>query len=142
MATTPEEMEKAKQEANENLEARQQQQEAPKAAEPEPVVPEVSDEEMEKQKKRAASDAEKTKGNELYKKRKFEEALVHYDQAWAADNTNVAVLTNKAAVLFEMENFQECIKACELAIETGREIFADFKLIGRYMTQESICINI
>jgi stress-induced-phosphoprotein 1 len=96
------------------------------------AAPEVPDEEKLIMEKRAKSDAAKTLGNDFYKKRKFAEALVHYDEAWAADETNVAVLTNKAAVLFEMENYEETIKTCELAVETGREIRADFKLIGRY----------
>lgn len=40
--------------------------------------------------------AEKELGNQAYKKRQFEEALVHYDKAWDLDNTNIPVLTNKA----------------------------------------------
>lgn len=131
MATNPEEMEKAKEEAQESLDARKRQEEAAAAPAPEPE-PEVSSEELEKKKKRETSDSHKAKGNELYKKRKFDDALVYYDQAWEADGTNVAVLTNKAAVLFEMEKYEETIKVCETAVETGREIFADFKLIGRY----------
>jgi len=134
MATNPEEMEKAKAEAEENIEARNREEEAKNAAaaKPEPVPePEISSEEQEKKRKREVSDAHKAKGNDLYKKRKFEEALVCYDEAWNADNTNVAVLTNKAAVLFEMEKYEETIKVCEIAVETGREAFADFKLIGR-----------
>eukprot|EP00842_Homolaphlyctis_polyrhiza_P003885 jgi/Hompol1/4498/HPOL_001786-RA len=96
---------------------------------PEPVP--MDTEEDEKKKKRAASDAEKAKGNELYKKRAFDEALKHYEAAWELDNTNVAILTNKAAVLFEMEKYEECIKVCEDAVETGREQRVDYKLIAR-----------
>lgn len=134
MATNAEEMEKAKESAQENLDAKNRAQEykkdpAPPA--PKEPEPEVFSEESEKKKKRDASDAHKVKGNDLYKKRKFEEALVCYDEAWDADNSNVAVLSNKAAVLFEMEKYEETIKVCELAVETGREVFADFKLIGR-----------
>ena len=141
MATNPEEMEKAKEEAQENLDARKRQEEAAAAAKPaapEPE-PEVSSEEAEKKQKRETSDSHKAKGNELYKKRKFDEALLCYDQAWEADNTNVAVLTNKSAVLFEMEKYEETIKVCETAVETGREIFADFKLIGRYFINQLYC---
>ena len=134
MATNPEEMKKAKTEAEENIEARNREEEAKNAAaaKPEPVPePEISSEEQEKKRSREVSDDHKAKGNDLYKKRKFEEALVCYDEAWNADKTNVAVLTNKAAVLFEMEKYEETIKVCEIAVETGREAFADFKLIGR-----------
>ena len=83
------------------------------------------------QKKRQFSDAEKEKGNAAYKKRNFQEALLHFDSAWNADETNVSVLTNKAAVLFELQNYSECISICEKAVEVGRELRADFKLIAR-----------
>ncbi|KAF9176670.1 Hsp90 cochaperone [Haplosporangium sp. Z 767] len=70
-------------------------------------------------------------GNVSYKARKFEEALEHYAKAWELDSTNVSILTNKAAVYFEMGNFDECIKTCEEAIEVGREHRADYKLIAK-----------
>lgn len=35
------------------------------------------------------------------------------------------------AVLFEQEKFEECIKVCETAIERGRELRCDYKLIAR-----------
>jgi stress-induced-phosphoprotein 1 len=103
-------------------------QEVPKTEEP---AEEVSPEEKEKQTKRKESDKLKELGNAAYKKKQFEEALQQYEKAWKADESNIAVLTNKSAVLFEMERFEECIKECEKAIEVGREIFADFKLIAR-----------
>ncbi|KAF0493901.1 Stress-induced-phosphoprotein 1 [Gigaspora margarita] len=74
---------------------------------------------------------EKELGNEAYKKREFEKALQHYDKAWELDSTNASILTNKAAVLFEQENYEECIKICEQAVDVGREYRADFKLIAR-----------
>ncbi|KAF7722013.1 hypothetical protein EC973_003769 [Apophysomyces ossiformis] len=75
--------------------------------------------------------AEKELGNQAYKQRKFEEALTHYDKAWELDNTNITVLTNKAAVLFEQEKYEDCIKACQEAVDLGRELRADYKLIAR-----------
>ncbi|KAJ3211112.1 hypothetical protein HDU67_004769 [Dinochytrium kinnereticum] len=109
---------------------------APKPAEkpapppPEPVE-EVTDEEKEKRAKRAASDKEKESASAAYKKRDFEAAIAGYERAWELDETNIAVLTNKSAVLFEMGRFDECIKLCEEAVEKGRELRADFKLIAR-----------
>ena len=44
-------------------------------------------------------------------------------------------MTNKAAVKFEMGKYEECIKDCEEAIERGRELRADYKLIARAMTR-------
>jgi stress-induced-phosphoprotein 1 len=131
VATNDEELERAKEKANEDLERRREEEAAKKKVpEPEPE-PEISQDELDQKQKREKSDAEKNLGNQFYKKRQFEQALSHYDAAWELDSTNVAVLTNKAAVLFEMERFEECIKVCETAVDTGREIRADFKLIGR-----------
>lgn len=125
MASNPEDFEKAKENAQDDLEKAKEAPVKPTQA-PAPVVPEplVDD-------KRSLSDAAKAKGNQFYKNREFEQALKYYDEAWAADETNIAVLTNKSAVLFEMADYQETIKVCELAVEAGRDIRADFKLIGR-----------
>ncbi|CAG8514742.1 5470_t:CDS:2 [Dentiscutata erythropus] len=62
---------------------------------------------------------EKDLGNEAYKKREFEKALQHYNKAWELDPTNASILTNKAAVLFEQEHYEECIKICEQAVDVG-----------------------
>lgn len=75
--------------------------------------------------------AEKELGNQAYKKKQFEEALSHYEKAWSLDDTNISILTNKAAVLFEQEKYEDCIKTCEEAIEVGRSVHADYKLIAR-----------
>jgi stress-induced-phosphoprotein 1 len=92
----------------------------------------------EEERARQASNALKDQGNQAYKARKFEEALALYQQAWEADATNIAVLTNKSAVLFEMGSLAdtpardaECLACCEEAVEKGREVRADFKLIAR-----------
>ncbi|ORY43280.1 TPR-like protein [Rhizoclosmatium globosum] len=101
---------------------------AQKAPEPEPMeVEELSEEKQ----ARAASDKAKDAGNALYKKRAFAEALEKYNEAWELDSTNIAVLTNKSAVLFEMGDYDECIKVCDEAVEKGREIRADFKIIAK-----------
>ncbi|RIA82220.1 putative heat shock protein 70-interacting protein [Glomus cerebriforme] len=88
-------------------------------------------EKSEEQLKKEESNKEKELGNAAYKKREFEEALKHYNKAWELDSTNASILTNKAAVLFEQEKYEDCIKVCEEAIEVGREHRADFKLIAR-----------
>ncbi|KAJ3384909.1 hypothetical protein HDU92_003338 [Lobulomyces angularis] len=103
----------------------------PKKEEPKVPEPELSPEEKEKKEKRTASDKEKEIGTGFYKQRKFDEALEHYNKAFELDQSNVAVLTNKSAVLFELEKWEECIKVCEKAVEIGREIFADFKIMAR-----------
>ncbi|KAI8904363.1 hypothetical protein EDD86DRAFT_213225 [Gorgonomyces haynaldii] len=129
VATNQDELEQQKREAEENLERKRQEEQ--KKEEPAPVV----EEETEEKKKRAASDEHKALGNASYKKRQFDDALKHYDAAWAADDTNLAVLTNKSAVLFEMEKYDECIKVCEEAVDIGRSMRADFKLIARALAR-------
>jgi len=114
----------------EYTEARESKPEPKPEPEPEPE-PELTEEEKEKKNKREESDKEKQLGNAAYKKKDFETALTHYAKAYEIDDTNIAVLTNKAAVLYEMGNYDECIKICEDAVDHGREIFADFKLIAR-----------
>lgn len=105
-----------------------------KEKKPEPVkeekVPEpVEESEEDKQKKEALR--LKDEGNKHYKKREFEQALDFYAKAWEIDSTNISVLNNKAAVLFEMEKFDECIETCQQAVEVGREHRADYKLVAR-----------
>ncbi|KAI9144276.1 stress-induced-phosphoprotein 1-like protein [Paraphysoderma sedebokerense] len=102
--------------------------EATPAPEPEPMEVEKTEEEL----KREEALKEKELGNAAYKKKDFETAIKHYDKAWElSEEKEVSVLTNKAAVMFEMKNYEECIKLCEKAVEVGREIRADFKLIAR-----------
>ncbi|KAG9300989.1 hypothetical protein G9A89_018941 [Geosiphon pyriformis] len=88
-------------------------------------------EKSEEESKKEEAIKEKELGNAAYKKRDFAAALQHYDKAWELDPTNITILNNKAAVLFEQENYEECIKVCEEAINVGRENRADFKLIAR-----------
>ncbi|KAF9203521.1 Hsp90 cochaperone [Haplosporangium sp. Z 27] len=105
-------------------------QSPPKKEEPEP---EVKEEEMPSEEELNKKEAAKIKelGNASYKARKFDEALEHYGKAWELDSTNISILTNKAAVYFEMGKYEECIKTCEEAIEVGREYRADYKLIAK-----------
>ena len=70
-------------------------------------------------------------GNNAYKARNFEEALKLYEEAFDKDPTNVSILNNKAAVYFEQGDFDACIKACEEAVEKGRELFVDFHVIAK-----------
>ena len=77
------------------------------------------------------ADQEKAKGNEAYKAKNFETALQHYDKAIELDDKNMAYVLNKAAVYFEMGNFEKCIELAEKSVEIGRESRADFKQIAK-----------
>lgn len=79
--------------------------------------------------------AQKELGNEAYKKKVFEKAHEHYNNAVTLDPTDITYHNNIAAVYFEQKEFEKCIERCEKAIEIGRENRADFKLIAKAFTR-------
>lgn len=107
----------------------------PKKASPPPKEPtpepEEEDEEAKKAKEnKVKADQEKALGTEKYKKRQFDEAIEHYTGAWDL-HKDITYLTNRAAAKFEKSDYEGCIEDCRLAIEEGRNMMADFKLIAK-----------
>lgn len=101
-----------------------------KPPEPEPE-PEVEDEDAIAAKKaKEDADAEKALGTAAYKKRSFDEAISHYQKAWDL-HKDITYLTNLGAAQFEKGDYDACIGACKQAVEYGREVLADFKLIAK-----------
>ncbi|KAL8858842.1 MAG: hypothetical protein Q9178_004646 [Gyalolechia marmorata] len=99
-----------------------------KAPEPEP---EPEDEEaLAKKKAKDEAEAEKKLGTENYKKRQFDAAIEHYSKAWEIYK-DITYLTNLSAAQFEKGAYQDAITTCEKAIEEGREVLADFKIIAK-----------
>lgn len=107
-------------------EAKQQQK---KEATPEP---EEDEEEKAKKEAKVKADAEKALGTENYKKRNFDAAIEHYSKAWEL-HKDIVYLNNLAAAKFEKGDYEGCIEECKKAIEEGREMRADFKLIAKYV---------
>ncbi|OLN85438.1 Heat shock protein sti1-like protein [Colletotrichum chlorophyti] len=106
---------------------------APKKAptpEPEPEVEELDEEALEKKKAKEAADKEKALGTENYKKRNFDEAIAHYSKAWELYK-DITYLNNLGAAYFEKGEYAKAIEACTQAVEEGRAIFADFKVIAK-----------
>lgn len=107
---------------------------APKpAAKPEPVPePEedLDEEALEKKKAKEAADKEKALGTENYKKRNFDEAIKHYTAAWDL-HKDITYLNNLGAANFEKGDYQACIDACTKAVEEGRALYADFKMMAK-----------
>jgi stress-induced-phosphoprotein 1 len=103
-----------------------------KAPEPEPVPePEEEDEDaLAKKKAKEDADKEKALGTENYKKRNFDEAIKHYQAAWDL-HKDITYLNNLGAAYFEKGDYQACIDACTKAIDEGRMIYADFKMIAK-----------
>ncbi|XXH06174.1 Copper Transporter integral membrane protein that functions in high affinity copper transport [Hypoxylon texense] len=97
--------------------------------EPEPE-PEVDEEELAKKKAKEEADKEKALGTENYKKRNFDEAIKHYSKAWEL-HKDITYLNNLGAAYYEKGDYQACIDACTKAIDEGRQIYADFKMIAK-----------
>lgn len=103
-----------------------------KQREPEPEPePEVLDEDaLEKKKAKEAADKEKALGTEAYKKHNFDEAIAHYNKAWELFQ-DITYLNNLGAVYMELKDYDKAIESCNKAIEEGRVIYADFKIIAK-----------
>jgi stress-induced-phosphoprotein 1 len=100
---------------------------------PKEPTPEPEDEEtLNKKKAKEEADKEKELGTQNYKKRQFDAAIEHYSKAWEIYK-DITYLNNLAAAKFEASDYEGCIKECERAIEEGREMHADFKLIAKYV---------
>ncbi|KAF0893729.1 hypothetical protein E2562_029404 [Oryza meyeriana var. granulata] len=108
--------------------------------EPEPEPMEVTEEEKERKERKAAAQKEKEAGNAAYKKKDFETAIQHYTKAMELDDEDISYLTNRAAVYLEMGKYDECIKDCDQAVERGRELHADFKMISRALTRKGTAL--
>ena len=79
---------------------------------------------------------EKELGNAAYKAKDFPTALAHYDKAIELDPEEISFLTNKAAVFFEQAEYDACVETCDAAIEKGRELRVDYKVVARAMTRK------
>merc|ERR1719440_1106801 len=98
--------------------------------EPEPEV-ELTEEEKERKAKKDVADGHKAKGNDAYKAKKFDEAVTHYQAAIDALPDEMTYYNNLAAVLFEQKKFDDCITKCKEAIEVGRSMRADYKVVAK-----------
>jgi len=88
-------------------------------------------EEKKKREDKKLADEEKNLGNELYKKKNFPEALLHYKKATELDPANATYFSNIAAVEFENKEFEKCIATCKEAIRIGQENRVDYGTIAK-----------
>jgi stress-induced-phosphoprotein 1 len=79
---------------------------------------------------KVAADKAKAEGNTLYKQRKFDEAIAQYEKAWDL-HKDITYLNNRAAAEYEKGDYQAAIATCEKAVEEGRDLRADYKLIAK-----------
>ena len=102
------------------------------AREPEPEPEEEPEDEdaIAAKKAKEQAEAEKKLGTEKYKKRQFDAAIEHYSKAWDL-HKDITYLTNVSAAKFEKGDYQGAIEACEEAINYGKEVLADFKIMAK-----------
>jgi len=98
--------------------------------EPEPVV-ELSEEELKEKSIREKALEEKEAGNDLFKKKQFSEALVHYNKAREIDPKNATFVNNAATALFYMGDYDKCIEECKAAIDVIHTHGGDFKTVAK-----------
>jgi|SRR5271156_125882 len=79
---------------------------------------------------KALADEEKNKGNAAYKARNFDEAIAHYEKAWELYK-DITYLNNLSAAYFEKGDYEKSIEEAQKAVDEGREIRADFKVIAK-----------
>lgn len=102
----------------------------PAPAEPKPKETPKEEESSEDAAEKAAAEAEKKLGNAAYLQRDFSTAVEHYTKAWDL-HKDITYLNNLGAVYFEQGEYDTCIKTCEKAVEEGRAMRADYKLVAK-----------
>lgn len=65
--------------------------------------------------KKKLAEAKKEEGNELYKQKKYEDAIKLYAEAIELDGSNVAYYTNRAACLMMLGQYQTALEDCRQA---------------------------
>ncbi|GMM34955.1 Hsp90 cochaperone [Saccharomycopsis crataegensis] len=119
-----------------------EQQTTPVAKDDDPKesIPEEDVEMMEEPEEdtRAKADKIKAEANTLYKQRKFDEAIELYNKAYET-HEDITYLNNRAAAEFEKGDYDVAIKTCETAIDKGREVRADYKVIAKSFARIGNC---
>ncbi|CAM0912907.1 unnamed protein product [Alopecurus aequalis] len=93
---------------------------------------------MEAEDERAAeAQREKEAGNDAYHKHFLETAVLHYTRGAALDPRDISFLTNRAAAYLLMSKYKECVRDCDEAVERGRQLRADNRLVARALSRKA-----
>ncbi len=101
-----------------------------KKPEPEPEPEQEDADTIAAKKAKEEAENQKKLGTEQYKKRNFDEAIMHYSKAWEL-HKDITYLNNLGAAKYEKGDYQGAIEACSEAVDYGRETYADFKMIAK-----------
>ncbi|KAG1902930.1 chaperone [Suillus fuscotomentosus] len=66
-----------------------------------------------------------------YKAQRFSEAAEYFKKAWDLWPKDITFLGNLGAAYLEAKEYDQCITTCELAVEEGRGLRADYKIIAK-----------
>ncbi|SCU93075.1 LADA_0G01200g1_1 [Lachancea dasiensis] len=105
---------------------------APAATEPSKSAAEEEPMEVDEpeQDSKAAAEASKAEGNKYYKSRQFDQAIEKYNGAWEL-HKDITYLNNRSAAEFEKGDYDQVIETLTEAVEQGREMRADYKIIAK-----------
>lgn len=120
--------------AEETPSSKREEQAAPKQSTPQAKKDDKVAESTEDVEMEDADQAEslkiKAEANALYKQRKFDEAIEKYNKAWEL-HKDITYLNNRAAAEYEKGDYDAAIATCEIAVEEGRSMRADYKIIAK-----------
>lgn len=129
-----EKQEDMRKKAEEERKRREAEEAERKKKEEEEALP---DEEKKRLAIKKEAEAKKNQGNDFYKKKDFQNALVLYDEAIALNEDEVTYYNNKAAVYFEMKDYEKCIQECEKAIEKSKGANYDYIKLGKAIARKA-----
>ncbi|WVZ82386.1 hypothetical protein U9M48_029653 [Paspalum notatum var. saurae] len=111
---------------------------------------------MDAEERAEAARRAKEAGNDAYHKSFLETAVQHYTRGALLDPGDISFLTNRAAAYFTMGKpvpwlptrpltltlwdylqYNECVRDCDEAVERGRELIADNKLIAKALSRKA-----
>ena len=90
-----------------------------------------SPEEKAKRERLERAKAHKEAGNAHYKKREFDLALAEYEKAITEDPSDMTFHLNRASVFLEKQDLEQCLAACDKAVEVGRANGAKYEQIAK-----------
>ena len=130
--------EQAKKEKEEREAKKKKEEEERKKKEEEEALP---DDEKTKLANHKLADKEKDLGNTFYKNKDFENALTHYEKAIELFPEDLTYYTNKAAVFFEMKEYDKWIEQCDRAVEITKDGYYDYAKLSKAFARKANALS-